>query len=180
MAVAERTGRRGARGTARALLLSLLLVLAGGLGCPEPEPEPEREPGHDGGDAAAARAPSATPEGEAGVGPGTPAAPRAVVRIEIEERGRARIPRAALAGADAILIELGLTDDAPGEARAVRVVSVDGRRLEAVAAAREGTPGRFVVEVAPDFLRAGLYMIEADARDAHPIDLRRYVLTVEP
>ena len=58
------------------------------------------------------------------------------------------------------------------------VVSPDGRRLDLPARRIEGTSCVLQLEIDGSFLSRGLYLIQLEAEDEHPLHVRRYVLEV--
>jgi len=96
----------------------------------------------------------------------------------ISENGRLSVSLRDLREGDNLTLELEMPDEARGEGpRQVRVVDVERQRLletegTAVSAAETGLR----IEIAPDWLRPGLYMIEVDTAEKRPLAIRRYVL----
>ena len=75
---------------------------------------------------------------------------------------------------------MALTDEARGsEPLSVRVVSLDGRRIETTAAPAAGSGSGLRLELEPEWLRPGRYMIEVTTAEKIPLHLRRYVLEVQ-
>jgi hypothetical protein len=97
----------------------------------------------------------------------------------IASGGRLRLDADALPKAGPLSLVLELDDEsrASGE-RAVRVVSTDGRRIDLTASALPGSGSGLRLAIDPAFLTPGLYMIEVDTAEAHPLHIRRYVLEI--
>ena len=107
---------------------------------------------------------------------------RPVVRgvARIAERGRLRLERDALPTTGPLVLSLDMPDEARGEeARDVVIASVNGRRLETVAAPLPGPGSGVQLEIDGDWLEPGSYMISVKTAEASHFPLRRYVLIVE-
>jgi len=99
----------------------------------------------------------------------------------IPERGRLSIDADSLRDGDVLALGLALPDPARGEEpRTVRIASVDGRRLETTAAPAAGSGSGLRLEIDPEWLTPGLYMIEVRTAEKTHFPLRRYVLEVLP
>ena len=126
------------------------------------------------------------PEGPAAAnGPAVVAAPQTpapvrdaeIPRHRIAAGGRLTLDEAALPGEGPLTLALELADEARGSGKqAVRVISVDGRRIDTTASPLPGAGSGVRLEIDPGFLSAGRYMIEIDTEDEHPLQIRRYVL----
>ena len=110
-------------------------------------------------------------------------APEAAVDIagasvpRIAAHGRLTLDVAALPATGPLTLDLELPDDARGSGeRAVRVISTDRRRTDTTASPLPGAGSGVRLELDPDFLSPGRYMIEIDTDDKHPLQIRRYVL----
>ena len=98
----------------------------------------------------------------------------------IAERGRLHIGAGTLPKSEVLTLGLALAEDAHGgEPLPVRVVSVDGRRFDAIATPAAGTQRGLRVEIDSDWLKPGLYMIQVSTNERTPLGLRRYVLEIE-
>ena len=140
---------------------------------------------------AAASAPAATPEAPEVPAAATPPAaipvparPAAVPVVEIPvprivAGGRLTLDATALPDAGSLTLNLELSDEARGSAtQTVRVISVDGRRMDTTASSLPGAGSGVRLEIDSGFLSPGRYMIEIDTEDAHPLQIRRYVLEI--
>ncbi len=99
----------------------------------------------------------------------------------ISENGRLSVSLKDLREGDSLTLDLEMPDEARGEGpRQVRVVDVERQRLlettgGPVSAAETGLR----IEIAPDWLQPGRYMIEVDTAEKRPLALRRYVLELQ-
>jgi hypothetical protein len=75
-------------------------------------------------------------------------------------------------------IELPAESRAEAEQR-VRVVAMDGRRLDLLATPLPESAGGIRIEIDPGFLKPGVYMIEVETADLHPLAFRRFFLELE-
>lgn len=99
----------------------------------------------------------------------------------VPPRGRLTIEHAKIKGRSEIPLILTIHDEgSPTDSRKTRVVAVVGKRFDGDAIPIPGEPNHFEVRVPATFLEVGLYMIEVDAVDSHPIDMRRFVVEVRP
>ena len=97
----------------------------------------------------------------------------------IAEGGRLLTNAASLRDGDVLAVGLGLSDEARGEKPlAVRIVSSDGRRTETTAAPVVGSGSGLRLEIDPEWLTSGSYMIEVRTAEKTHFPLRRYVLEV--
>ena len=111
------------------------------------------------------------------VGPLPPAAPA----NRITEGGRLSIDATSLRDGDVLALGLGLPEEAQGEEPlSVRVVSVDGRRLETTAVPAAGSESGLRLEIDPEWLAPGRYMIEVRTAEKTHFPIRRYVLEGSP
>ena len=100
--------------------------------------------------------------------------------LRIAENGRLSIDAASLRDDEVLTLGLALADEARGsEALSVRVVSLDGRRIETTAAPEAGSGSGLRLELEAEWLRLGSYMIEVTTAEKIPLHLRRYVLEVQ-
>jgi hypothetical protein len=119
---------------------------------------------------ATTRSPSAAPAPPAVRGAELPG-------LRIAAHGRLTLDEAALPDEGPLTLALELPDEARGSGpQAVRIVSVDGRRIDTTASPLPGAGSGVRLEIDRGFLSAGLYMIEIDTEDDHPLQIRRYVL----
>jgi len=125
------------------------------------------------------RAPVSTPPEQtlpATTSPDVPSEP--IRQIEIAEHGRASLAASAIARDGPLTLSLELPDEARGDGvRSVRIVSVDGRRLEIQSEPDAETGIR--LELDPAFFKPGLYMIHVDTAEQHALHFRRYVLDLK-
>ena len=99
--------------------------------------------------------------------------------MRIAEGGRLSIDATSLREGEVLAIGLGLADEARGEEPvAVRIVSVDGRRLETTAAPARGSGSGLRLEIDPEWLTPGRYLIEISTAEKNHFAVRRYVLEV--
>ena len=108
----------------------------------------------------------------------SPAAPAAAVpKLRIAANGRLTLELDQLPDEGPLELGLDLSEEARGSGdRTVRVISVDGRRLDTTASPLPGRESGVRLEIDPAFLSAGRYLIEIDTEEKHPLQLRRYVL----
>ncbi len=122
-----------------------------------------------------ARQPGAVREGPIASEPSGRRAPA----LRIAEGGRISIDAASLRDGEVLTLELALSDEAMGsEPLPVRVVSVDGRRIETTAAPAAGSGSALHLELEAEWLRPGRYMIQVTTVEKSPLQLRRYVIEV--
>lgn len=105
-------------------------------------------------------------------------APETISGFAIAEHGRVSLARAELPDLGAVSFDLTLEDEGEVDSRSARIVAQDGRRIDTVVTRLAGARTRFRLEIEASFLRAGRYLVEVDAVDAHPLDLRRYVVEI--
>jgi hypothetical protein len=111
---------------------------------------------------------------------GTRGAAPEIPSLRIAAGGRLALVLADHPEGEPLSLALDLIDDARGDGeRSARIISVDGRRLDAVAAPLPGTGSGVRLEIEPGFLSPGRYMIEVDTVENHPLKIRRYVLEVK-
>jgi len=104
----------------------------------------------------------------------------AVPDFQIAAGGRLAIRENDLPREGALALALELSDEARGEGpRTVRVVSVAAGRLDAQAIPLPGVDAGMRLEIDRGFLARGVYMIEIDTVDQHPLKFRRYVLEIQ-
>jgi hypothetical protein len=98
----------------------------------------------------------------------------------IVDHGRLTLNEDALPDQGPLALVLDLPDDARGTgAHGIRIVSLDGRRLETTATPLPGSGTGVQLEIDTAFLSRGRYMIEIDTVEKHPLQLRRYVLELK-
>jgi len=151
-------------GSALAVAVAVWLVLDVG----------RRAPDAASGDAVVA--PTIEPSGAPTIELSAPAPPA----HRIAEGGRISIDAASLRDGEVLALGLALGDEARGsEPLPVRVVSVDGRRIETTAAPAAGSGSGLRLELQPAWLQPGRYMVEVTTAEKTPLHLRRYVLEVQ-
>jgi hypothetical protein len=98
----------------------------------------------------------------------------------IADQGRLTLDHELLPDQGPIVLVLALDDSlrGPGD-RPVLIVASDGRRLETKASPLPGVDSGVRLEVDRTFLLAGLYMIQVESAESHPLNLRRYVLELK-
>lgn len=106
--------------------------------------------------------------------------PEGIPALRIVEHGRLTLNASDLPERGSVAMALELSDEARGSGeRTIRIVSLDGRRLETRARVLPGSGSGVRLDIDRDFLTEGRYMIEIKTVDAHPLQLRRYVLEVK-
>jgi hypothetical protein len=118
--------------------------------------------------------------------PAQPTTPAPVVpavaapAVRIADKGRLAVTRDALFEGDVLALGLELPDEARGDQNAlpVKVVDVSGRVLELDGAAVTAAGGGLRLEIDPDWLTPGRYLIQVKTVGSSPLPLRRYVLDV--
>ncbi len=79
-----------------------------------------------------------------------------------------------------LALALELSDEARGGGpRAARIISASSGRLDAQATPLPGSDSGMRLDVDRAFLARGLYLIEVETVDHHPLQLRRYVLEIQ-
>ena len=97
----------------------------------------------------------------------------------IEENGRLEVELDALREGAVLALGLAMPDVARGAGdRPVKVIDVEGRVLETTGAAVDGAGSGLRLEIDPEWLRPGRYLIEVATAEKKPLALRRYVLEV--
>jgi hypothetical protein len=105
--------------------------------------------------------------------------PLAAPAVRIAEGGRLSSDATSLRDGEVLALGLGLADEARGEEPlAVRIASVGGRRLETTAAPARGSGSGLRLEIDPEWLTPGRYMIEVTTAEESHFPIRRYVLEV--
>ena len=103
-----------------------------------------------------------------------------VPALHIAAGGRLTLEEKDLPANGPLAIALELSDEARGMGpRTVRIASVEAGRLETEAVPLAGPGAGMRLEIDRAFLARGLYLIEVDVADQHPLSLRRYVLEVQ-
>ncbi len=98
---------------------------------------------------------------------------------QIAENGRLRVTAAALREGDVLALGLAMPDVARGsDARAVKVADVSGRVIDVEGVAVDGAGSGLRIEIDPDWLEPGTYLIQVQTAEATPLPVRRYVLDV--
>lgn len=99
----------------------------------------------------------------------------------ISENGRLSVSLDDLRQGERLALDLEMPDEARGEGpRRVRVVDVERqRRMETTGAPVSGAETGLRIEIAPDWLQPGRYMIEIETAEKRPLALRRYVLELK-
>ena len=121
---------------------------------------------------------TASPQAGAAETPGTPALPGHPAS-RISDGGRLRVDLDALREGEVMVLALDLPDEARGDgALHVKVVDVAGRLFETEATSIEGSGHGLRLEIDPEWLEPGRYMIQVETAENHPLALRRYVLEV--
>jgi len=129
----------------------------------------------------AGRSAPASGAGGPNTGAGGPlaASPGRAPAQRITDQGRLSVSLEALREGDVYAVGLEMPDASRGEGLAtVVVVDVAGRRLETTAAPVEGRDAGLRLEIAPDWLEPGRYMIQVETGE-FPLPIRRYVLEVD-
>jgi hypothetical protein len=99
----------------------------------------------------------------------------------IPESGRQSFHRSALRQGNAFALVLGLSDEARGSGgpRPTKIIDVEGRVLEVDARPQAGAGTGVIVEIDPDWLVAGKYLIQIETVEVGSLrGLRRYTLEV--
>lgn len=114
---------------------------------------------------------SAAPEVEA---PRVPAP-----RVVIADGGRVKVDLASLREGDRLVLGLQLPDAERGDgARPVKIVETTGRTLDVTSQSVTGAGAGLRIEIDPEWLRPGRYMVQVETEPTTPLPLRRYVLEV--
>lgn len=148
-----------------AIAIGVWLSLGDGLGAPEGPAASEKPP------------PPSFPEGEAPVAP-PPVAGAPAPAYSIGENARLTVPLGELREGEVLALGLDMPDEARGLApRKVQVVDVDrGRVLEVQGEAIEGAGSGLRIEMEPDWVQAGRYLIQVRTAEPTHLPVRRYVL----
>lgn len=97
----------------------------------------------------------------------------------IAEQGRLTLEGDELPTGASLELTLEMPDEVRGsKALPVVIASVDGRRLETVAAIAPGSGAGIQLEIDSLWLKSGTYMISVETAEAGHFPLRRYVLVV--
>ena len=109
---------------------------------------------------------------------GTPALPGHPAS-RISDGGTLRVDLDALREGDVMVVALDLPDEVRGDgALHVKVIDVAGRLFETEAKSIEGSGHGLRLEIDPEWLEPGRYMIQVETAENHPLALRRYVLEI--
>ncbi len=140
------------------------------------------EPASDGPEAQAERTPTPVAEPMATAAePAIPAGGKAAApKVRIEENGQLTTTTDALREGDVLVLGLALPDDARGFAGLpVKVVDPRGRVIEVEGMPVRGSNGGLRLEIDPEWLQPGRYMIQLKTVEKKPLALRRYVLEIQ-
>lgn len=95
----------------------------------------------------------------------------------IAAHGRLSLARDAVPATGPLRLVLDLPDAVRGSGeRSARIVSAKGQRIDTTARVLAGPASGVSIEIDPRTLTRGLYMIEVDTLEDHPLKLRRFVL----
>ena len=95
------------------------------------------------------------------------------------DKGRLSVTREALRDGAVLALGLELPDEARGAGpRPVKLVDVTGRVLEIAGEPVDGAGTGLRLEIPPEWLEPGRYMIQVQTAEPRPLALRRYVLEV--
>jgi len=101
-------------------------------------------------------------------------------RVGIEERGRLRVFPEELQEGEVLALGLALPDEVRGHEPVVaRVIGLSGRVLDVEALPVEGTDAGLRLEIDPEWLEPGKYMVQVPTTEKQPMAVRRYVLEVQ-
>jgi hypothetical protein len=128
---------------------------------------------------APARAPAAPPPAAAPEAPAAPAAGAPAPVHRISDKGRISVALDDLREGDVYALGLDMPDEMRGQGdRPVKVIDVKGRVFETTSVAIAGAGGGVRIEIDPEWLAPGRYMIQVETAEKRPMALRRYVLEV--
>jgi len=97
----------------------------------------------------------------------------------IADKGRLRIDREALRDGDVLALGLDLPDEARGHGpRPVKIVDVTGRVLDLEGLPVDGAGSGLRLEIDPEWLVPGRYLVQVGTQGSSPLAVRRYVLEV--
>lgn len=148
-----------------------ILVVVGVFWATREAPE---ETGHPGMTPSTASMPSADEQAPASQAPRVRAP-----AVQMPDQGRLEVTREALRDGEVLALGLEMPDDLRGEGpRAVKLIDPAGRVLELVADPVDGAGTGLRLEIDPEWLEPGQYMIQVETADTTPLPLRRYVLEV--
>ena len=160
-----RSGTRTAWAGIAALALGVALWWGMGEDAPRPREGPDAE-------TARTTPPDSPPAPERAAAAAAPA-------YRIAPSGRLSLEATALPTQGTLALGLELSDEARGsEPRPVRIVGVDGRVIDTIASLAVGAGTGVRLEIDPEWLRPGRYMIEVKTAEKIHLPLRRYVLEV--
>lgn len=135
------------------------------------------------------RVPTQPTEGSAGLDSDGEASPDtadleksdALPNVTVQSKGRTRVTLEQLREGGTLVLGLAMPDDARGEGGVsgtiVSVEREESRPLEGTPIAGADTGVR--VQIDPDWMQPGLYMIQVKTHDGSHLPIRRYVLEVE-
>ena len=100
-------------------------------------------------------------------------------KVRIGAGGRLVTSAEALRDGEVLALGLSMPDVSRGSSpREVKIVGVDGRLLDLQAQPIEGAGKGVRIDVDPEWLQPGRYMIQVETADPGPLALRRYVLEI--
>ena len=103
-----------------------------------------------------------------------------VPALRIAVGRRLTISQQDLPSEGSLAIALDMADVARGTGRRrARIVSETAGRLDTEAVPLAGVNSGLRLEIGQDYLARGIYMIEIETVDSHPLRFRRYVLEIE-
>jgi hypothetical protein len=99
--------------------------------------------------------------------------------VQMPDRGRLSVSREALRDGASLALGLQMPDDVRGQGpRPVKLVDVTGRVLELAGEPVDGAGTGVRLEIPPEWLEPGRYMIQVKTAESKPLAVRRYVLEV--
>ena len=111
----------------------------------------------------------------------TRASASALSPVQFDENGRLALAANSLPDEGPLTFAFDLPDESRGNGeRTVRIVSVDsGHKIETTTRPLPDGGNGVQLEIDAAFLSPGLYMIQIETADKHPLHFRRYVLELE-